>query len=98
MLTVKTQRLAASIFIAALGLAACHRDAPTVKMGTYRVVLQVPGGELPFVLELARQGSATVGFLVNGRERVLLSEVKIDGAHLDIRMPGYQTRLTANAV
>jgi thiol-disulfide isomerase/thioredoxin len=98
MLKMTTQRLAAAICIAALSAAACHRDAPAVKMGTYRVVLQVPGGELPFVLELVRQGSGTVGYLVNGKERLQLSEVKTDGSHLDIRMPGYETRLTAKAV
>jgi len=98
MITAKTKHLAASIFLAVLGLGACHRDAPAVKLGTYRVVLQVPGGELPFGLELAKQGSALVGFLVNGKERVRLSEVKIDATHLDIRMPGYETRLTADAV
>jgi thiol-disulfide isomerase/thioredoxin len=98
MFAITTQRLAASIFIAVLGLAACHRDAAAVKMGTYRVVLQVPGGELPFALELSSQGSGTAGYLVNGKERVQLSEVVIDGSHLSIRMPGYETRLTANAV
>jgi thiol-disulfide isomerase/thioredoxin len=70
--------------------------APGVKMGTYRVVLQTPGGELPFGLELARQGTA--GYLLNGKERLSLSEIKIDGSHLEIRMPGYETRLTADAV
>jgi peroxiredoxin len=97
MFTMKTQHLAASIFVAVLSLAGCHREAAAVKMGTYRVVLQVPGGELPFGLELESQGAATVGYLVNGKERLLLNEVKIDGAHLEIRMPGYETRLTADA-
>ncbi len=66
-------------------------------MGTYRVVLQVPGGELPFGLELESQGATTVGYLVNGKERLMLDEVKIDGTHLEIRMPGYETRLIADA-
>jgi len=105
MVTIKTQLLAASLFMAVLGQTACHRGnvasgaaTPAVKMGTYRAVLQVPGGELPFGMELASDGSATVGYLVNGKERVRLSEVKIDGSHLDIRMPGYETRLEADAV
>src|ERR1700685_3580315 len=97
MFTMKTQHLAASIFVAVLSLAGCHREAAGVKMGPYRVVLQVPGGELPFGLELESQGAATVGYLVNGKERLLLNEVKIGGAHLEIRMPGYETRLTADA-
>jgi thiol-disulfide isomerase/thioredoxin len=98
MISINTQRLAAAILMAASCVAACHRESPSVRLGTYRAVLQVPGGELPFGLELAKEGSATVGYLLNGKERLRLSEVKIDGARLEIRMPGYETRLTAAAV
>jgi peroxiredoxin len=68
-----------------------------VKLGSYRVVLQTPGGDLPFGLDLSRQDSQVVGYLVNGEERLLLSEVKITGSHLEIRMPGYENVLTADA-
>jgi len=93
----------AALALTALGLAACQRGTPQseaasgVKMGTYRAVLRLPGGELPFGLELAREGAATVGYLHNGKERLELSEVTITGARLDIRMPGYENRLTADA-
>ncbi len=90
---------------AALGLAACHRgDAPAaasgndVKMGVYRVVLQTPGGELPFGLELKQGDSHVIGYLINGPERLLLSEVKITGSHLEIVMPGYENVLRADAI
>jgi peroxiredoxin len=92
---------------AALALAACHRgDAPApaaasgndVKMGTYRVVLTTPGGELPFGLELKHEDSGPVGYLINGEERLLLGEVKITGSHLEIPMPGYENVLKADAV
>jgi thiol-disulfide isomerase/thioredoxin len=92
---------------AALALTACHQgDAPAaaappgndVKMGTYRVVLQTPGGDLPFGLDLKQQDSHVVGYLVNGEERLLLSEVKIAGSHLEISMPGYENVLRADAV
>jgi thiol-disulfide isomerase/thioredoxin len=89
-----------AVALSALALGACQKTpeaaAPGVKVGTYRVVLQTPGGELPFGLELAQEG--TSGYLLNGKERVSLSEIKIDGPHLEIRMPGYETRLTADAV
>ena len=89
----------------ALALSACHQgDAPAaavslstdVKMGTYRVVLQTPGGELPFGLELKQQDSRPVGYLINGPERLLLSDVKITGSHLEITMPGYENVLKAD--
>jgi peroxiredoxin len=89
--------------LSAVGLSACHREAPqtesapAVGMGTYRAVLTLPGGELPFGLELEPAGATTVGFLINGKERVKLDEVTIAGAHLEIRMPGYETRLIADA-
>jgi thiol-disulfide isomerase/thioredoxin len=103
MLTISRLLLAST---ATLALAACHHgDAPAaaaagnndVKLGTYRVVLQTPGGELPFGLELARKDAALVGYLINGQERLLLSDVKITGSHLEIRMPGYENVLTADA-
>jgi peroxiredoxin len=92
---------------AALALAACHHgDAPAaaragkcdVKMGTYRVVLKTPGGELPFGLELAQTDSAPLAYLINGPERLLVREVKIAGSHLEIRMPGYENVLRADAL
>jgi thiol-disulfide isomerase/thioredoxin len=95
--------------LCALTLAAFGRDAAAsgepssgaasagVRMGSYRVVLQSPGGELPFGLDLAREGTGWVGYLVNGRERLKVSEVAIKGSHLDIKMPGYENRLTADA-
>ena len=100
-----TWRLLLSL-TAGLALAACHRgDAPAaagpsgndVKMGIYRVVLQTPGGELPFGLELKQQDSHPIGYLINGQERLLLSDVKITGSHLEIAMPGYENVLKADA-
>jgi peroxiredoxin len=66
-------------------------------MGTYRAVLTLPGGELPFGLDLEPEGTTTVGYLVNGKERLKLDEVTVAGAHLEIRMPGYENRLIADA-
>ena len=66
-------------------------------MGTYRVVLQTPGGELPFGLELAQKDSQPVGYLINGQEKLLLSDVKITGSHIEIGMPGYENVLKADA-
>jgi thiol-disulfide isomerase/thioredoxin len=88
----------AALGLLAVGLSAlvgCHRAE--VPMGLYRAVLTLPGGELPVGLELERDGSATVGFLINGPERVKLDEVTTAGSHLEIRMPGFENRLVADA-
>jgi thiol-disulfide isomerase/thioredoxin len=87
----------------AAALGACHREsspgesAASVKKGTYRAVLTLPGGELPFGFSLEPDGTKTVAYLVNGKERVPLHEVTVTGSHLEIRMPGYENRLSADA-
>jgi thiol-disulfide isomerase/thioredoxin len=93
--------------LSALGLSGCQRGAPSgaaaasaapdVPMGLYRAVLTLPGGELPVGLDLEREGTATVGYLQNGPERLKLDEVTVAGSHLEIRMPGYENRLIADA-
>jgi thiol-disulfide isomerase/thioredoxin len=83
--------------IAAVHPAAASPAAAGPSMGTYRAVLQLPAGELPFGFELKHEGTATVGYLLNGKERVKLTEVTVAGTHLDIRMPGYENRLSADA-
>jgi hypothetical protein len=81
--------------------AGCGRsDQPagsSVESGIYRAVLQLPGGPLPFGLDLKREGSSWTGYLINGQERLKLDEVAVGGSHLQIRMPGYENRLTADA-
>jgi thiol-disulfide isomerase/thioredoxin len=85
-----------------VGLAGSSNGAPpghdpdTIEGGTYRVVLQLPGGDLPFGLDLARRGSGWVAHLRNGRERLKLDEVSVAGSHLVIKMPGYENHLTAD--
>jgi peroxiredoxin len=88
--------------LSAVALVACHDGTPqgesaAVRMGMYRAVLTLPGGELPFGLELEPEGTTTVGYLLNGKERVKLDEVTVAGMHLQIRMPGYENRLIADA-
>jgi peroxiredoxin len=98
------RNLALTLALMVLGLGACARNpAPpavvvaAVKEGSYRAVLQSPGGELPFGLDLSRDATGWSGYLVNGQERLKLDEVTVNGGHLDIKMPGYENRLAADA-
>jgi peroxiredoxin len=98
-MTTRMSRLVAAVPLA-LGLVACSQggsSAGNIEPGVYRVALQLPGGELPFGLDLEREGSGWTGFLINGPERLKLGEVAVDGTHLQIKMPGYLNRLTADA-
>jgi len=76
-------------------LLACAGDVNGPPLGTYRGVLSVAGGDLPFGLELAREEGEVVAYLINGPERVRATHVHLDGDRLEIRMPGYPHRLEA---
>ena len=98
--------LAASLVLfGALCSSACHREAPEsraasgVRYGTYRAVLHLPAGELPFGLKIQPSGAAgaPVAYLVNGKEEVAVTDLTLAAAHIEMRMPGYQNGLTADA-
>lgn len=89
---LSVRSFAALLLIAAL--AACGASAQ-IEPGSYRAVLTLPGGELPFGLELTQEDGAWVGYLVNGPERVRVPDVKVDGRALHMTMPGFGNRLSA---
>jgi len=63
-----------------------------IKTGPWRVVLEHPGGGLPFTLEIAEGPKA---LFLNGKERMPAEEVDIVDGKLDIRFPSYESALTA---
>jgi thiol-disulfide isomerase/thioredoxin len=85
------------LLVLTLALVACDRAGISGQPGTYRVALTLPGGELPFGLDLEHTQGVWSGDLINGPERVHLSEVTVNGSHLEIRMPGFENRLKADA-
>ena len=79
----------------ALAVAGCGSRNRDLQPGSYRAVLELPGGELPFGLDVAREESGLVLYLVNGKERVRVPEVVVEPGKFTARMPGYQNTLTA---
>lgn len=63
--------------------------------GTWRAVLQVPGGELPFGLEFAERDGRLEATLVNGPDRVTVTEIALKDDALRLRMPGFENVLDA---
>ena len=90
------QRTAALWLVFTCLLAGCTRaPADADWVGNYRAALQLPGGELPFGLEIAIENGKPIAWLVNQPERVKVTEVSIAGDAIEMRMPGYEHRLTA---
>lgn len=81
-------------------MAACGapQKEPDSLYGTWRGVLTVPGGDLPFGLEIVRDGEHDIAWLVNGPERVKVDGVEITAGRVAMRMPGYPHRLEASLV
>jgi hypothetical protein len=75
--------------------AGCRPRSHDLEPGSYRAVIGLPGGELPFGLDVALEQSGFVLYLVNGKERVRVPDVVSDAGRLTARMPGQETTLTA---
>jgi len=91
-------RLAASFTLVLLVAAlttGCGSRSRELETGTYRATLELPGGELPFGLDVAQEESGFVLYLVNGEERVRVTDVTVADGRLTAKMPGYENTLTA---
>jgi peroxiredoxin len=87
--------------VALLALQACAKKEPPaplepVALGLYRATLTLPGGELPFGLEIAREDSKYVAYLINGPERVRVPDVTVANGRIEMKMPAFGNRLSAN--
>jgi peroxiredoxin len=91
-------QLAASctaLLVALAIVAGCGSRSRELQPGSYRAVLELPGGELPFGLDVGREEGGFVLTLVNGEERVRGTEVTVTDGRLAATMPGYQNTLSA---
>jgi peroxiredoxin len=61
--------------------------------GTWRVALAMPGGQLPFGLEVKTSGGKTSAVLLNAPERMRAETVEFDGETLTLGFPSYGSKL-----
>ncbi len=76
-------------------VAACGSRSRELAPGTYRATLELPGGELPFGLDVAKEDEGAVLYLVNGEERVRITDVTAADGRLTATLPGDGNALTA---
>jgi peroxiredoxin len=78
-----------------LTLAGCNSKVTEPTLGTYRAVLELPGGQTPFGLQLARENDGYVIYLMNGTERTRVPNVQLKDRELQVVFPGYENSLRA---
>ena len=61
--------------------------------GKWRVVLDHPGGAVPFGLEVAAGKSGPVAYISNPPEKLRAESVRIDGEPITLACPSYNSRL-----
>lgn len=62
--------------------------------GFYRAVIEVPGGELPFGLELTEAGSSQTAYVIDGAARVPVERLTARDGELELLLPGAISTLT----
>lgn len=91
-------RLAASLSLllaTTVLLTGCGARGKELQPGAWRATLQLPGGELPFELDVSSEESSFVLTLVNGEERVRVTEVTVAEGKLTAALPAGGNTLTA---
>ena len=86
-------RIVASL-LAACALAACAPPGRDLQPGAYRAVVDSPGGDLPFGLDVAKQGASFTIVLVNGEERLPVTGLRVGGGRVTMSLPGGASTLT----
>ena len=80
-------------------LNACARDTTPqiegLRVGPWRAVLQVPGGELPFGFTVAERNGKPVVTLINGASRIEVDEITVKDGEATLLMPGFENRIVA---
>lgn len=92
---MSTGKLAWLLAVVAVTACGVQRDEPAGLQGSWRAVLTVPGGDLPFGLEIGAEAGHEVAWLINGPERVRIDDVVVAGSRVTMRMPGYPHRVEA---
>jgi hypothetical protein len=94
----RSTRLAgALIALACLPLlpAGCAKPSRDLQPGIYRGTLEVPGADIPFGLDIARESNGFVMYLVNGEERIRVTDVQAVRGRVSAVLPGSGNLLNA---
>lgn len=88
--------LVVPVLLAALAVATgCGPKSRDLQPGLYRALVELPGGEVPFGLDVVADKTGIALYLVNGSERVRVPAAKAIPGQLTADLPGTGNTLTA---
>lgn len=81
-------------------LVACNQptsvaQAPVLESGYWQAIITLPGAEIETGLEISNDGETYQASLVNGQERVRVSDVSFTNNELVLRFPGFNNEIRA---
>jgi len=86
----------AAVCCASAWLAACTPPSRDLQAGGYRAVVDSPGGDLPFGIDIAKEEKGFALYLVNGEERVAATNLRTEPGKVTAVFPGGASTLTAS--
>ena len=90
---IVTMRWLAAAFLVLATFVSPAQAAPADFVGTWRVTLALPGGALPFGLEIKGRGDTLSAVLLNPPERMPPETISVDGDVLTLGFPSYGAKL-----
>ena len=94
----RTRGTLALLFVSLLAVTGCSRPPPgnDLQPGSYRAVVRADEAhEVPFGLDIAREEQGFVLYLLNGEERIRVTDVQAQAGRVTAQMPGYESTLIA---
>ncbi|HSR68931.1 MAG TPA: TlpA disulfide reductase family protein [Acidobacteriota bacterium] len=89
------KRLAAGAILILLAVGPACQSRPRLATGTWRAVLQSPGGPLPFSLVVEGRPGDYSAYALNGPEKVPFSSLQVRDDQVRLRIDGYDSEITA---
>jgi thiol-disulfide isomerase/thioredoxin len=70
-------------------------ESADLATGPWRAWLESPGGELPFEIEIVRDGDVVRAWMINGTSKTEVPRVEFDGKQLTLAIEQYDSRIVA---
>jgi len=83
------------LFLLGVNLLACTTKQTELKTGIWRGVIELQGQQLPFQMEIQKENSKYIAYLINSDERILLDEITVNNDSVTMKLHVFDAALKA---